>query len=100
MLLLSKKGVIMKLRKNHVNRKQRGKDVKNMAVFAKPLKLAFRVRQDKVEEFLAQKRNTEMLIAKFERMKTCELLSGKSKTHPDVMFLTNKIEEFRKGLKD
>lgn len=48
------------------------------------------------DEFLNQKRDTQCLIEKFERLRRCELNSGKSESHPDVMKLSEMIEKLRK----
>ena len=60
--------------------------------------MAFRVSEDKSEEFLADKRDAKMLIKKFERLKRAELKAGKSMSHQDVVSLSRKIEELKKEL--
>ena len=48
------------------------------------------------EELKRQKRDPKLLIEKFERLRRCELNSGKSESHPDVMKLSEMIEKLRK----
>ena len=48
------------------------------------------------EELKRQKRDPKLLIEKFERLRRCELNSGKSESHPDVMKLSETIEKLRK----
>ena len=48
------------------------------------------------EEFKKQKRDSKLLIEKFERLRRCELNSGKPESHPDVMKLSEMIEKLRK----
>ena len=40
------------------------------------------------EELKRQKRDPKLLIEKFERLRRCELNSGKPESHPDVMKLS------------
>lgn len=80
---------------NKNEEKERG-DI--MSVLAKPVNLAFRVRKEKAQEFLNEKRNTKMLIEKFERLKKIELKTGKSENDSDIISLTNKINELKKEL--
>ena len=47
------------------------------------------------EELKRQKRDPKLLIEKFERLRRCELNSGKSESHPDVMKLSEMIEKLR-----
>ena len=48
------------------------------------------------EELKRQKRDPKLLIEKFERLRRCELNSGKPESHPDVMKLSETIEKLRK----
>lgn len=48
------------------------------------------------EELKRQKRDPKLLIEKFERLRRCELNSGKSESHPDVMKLSEMIEKLRR----
>lgn len=48
------------------------------------------------EELKRQKRDPKLLIEKFERLRRCELNSGKPRSHPDVMKLSEMIEKLRK----
>ena len=42
------------------------------------------------------KRDPKLLIEKFERLRRCELNSGKPESHPDVMKLSEMIEKLRR----
>ena len=53
------------------------------------------IRADKADQFLKQKRDTNMLIAKFERLKRIELLSGKSPNDPEILQLSKRIRELK-----
>ena len=86
----------MHKKKTNFKNKERRDNI--MSVLTKPLNMAFRVSEDKREEFLADKRDAKMLIKKFERLKRAELKAGKSMSHQDVVSLSRKIEELKKEL--